>query len=119
MWAPKKGPDRGLVLREYGILLRDSGLPGAMKRARDVLEEGLKEYAGRDNSVCRPALGDVLMRLSAHRLAVEVLEPLLDHPNEAQRRKTYPLLEQLYTRLNERLKLNDLKGQMARDGQYG
>jgi Tetratricopeptide repeat len=114
-WAPKKGPDRALLLREYGILLRDSGLPGAMKRAADLLEEALGEYRGRDDSVCRHALGDALMRLSMHRKAVEVLVPLLDHPNDAQRQKTYPLLEQLYSRLNERTALDDLRKRVAKD----
>lgn len=114
-WAPKKGPDRGLILREFGILLRDSGLPGGMLRARDLLEEGLKEYAGKDDSVCRHALGDVLMRLSMHRKAVEILGPLLDHPNETPRQKTYPLLEQLYARLGERVKLTELRERMAKE----
>jgi tetratricopeptide (TPR) repeat protein len=114
-WAPKKGPDRALLLREYGILLRDSGLPGAMKRAADLLEEALGEYRGRDDSVCRHALGDALMRLSMHRRAVEVLVPLLDHANDTPRQKTYPLLEQLYSRLNERIALDDLRKRMAKD----
>ena len=49
-------------------------------QAKDLLEDALKEYAGRDDSICRHALGDVLMRLSMDRRAVEILEPLLDHP---------------------------------------
>ena len=114
-WAPKKGKDRALILREYGILLRDSGLPGSLQRARDMLEEALKEFAGKDDSVCRHALGDVYMKLSVRRKAVEVLEPLLNHPYPTQRRKTYPLLEQLYAALGEKVKLVELRDRIKRD----
>jgi tetratricopeptide (TPR) repeat protein len=114
-YAPKKGRDRGFILREYGILLRDSGLPGSMTRARDLLEEALKDFSDKDDSVCRHALGDVYIKLSARRKAVEVLEPLLKHPYPEQRRKTYPLLEQLYDLLGEQVKLVELRDRRSRD----
>lgn len=117
--APRKGRDRGLILREFGILLRDSGVPGAMTKARDVLDEALREFSGRDDSICRHALGDVYQRLQMRRKAAEVLEPLINHPYEEQRRKTYPLLEELYRLLGEQVKLVELRDRMARERREG
>ena len=103
------------MLREYGILLRDSDLPHGLTRARDLLEEAITEVRGRDEAICRHALGDVYMRLSAYLRAVEVLEPLLAHPDPVTRQKTYPLLQQLYQRIGEHVKGVELRDRMARD----
>ncbi len=86
-----------------------------MQRARELLEEALREFSGKDDSVCRHVLGDVYMKLGILRKAIEVLEPLLDHPYPTQRQKTYPLLEQLYERLGERMKLVQLRDRVRRD----
>ena len=55
------------------------------------------------------------MRLSADRLAVETLRPMVDYPSALQRHKTYPLLEQLYARMKEPIALSELKDRKARD----
>lgn len=89
-YAPKQGPDRSLVFREYGIVLRDSGLPNAHRLAAEQLEVALRQAP--NDAVCRHALGDCYVKAQSFQRAAEVLEPLLDHQSSKTLQKTYPLL---------------------------
>ncbi len=104
---PKQGSDRASVLRDYGLLLKDSGLPSARRAAAEYLEAALREDPG--DATCRCALGDCLLKVGAYAKAMEVLEPLAEDSNRDIRFKVYPLLEECYSNLDERLKLGQLK----------
>jgi tetratricopeptide (TPR) repeat protein len=42
-FSPKQGPDRAKIFREYGMVLRSSGLPSGTREAAEQLEEALKQ----------------------------------------------------------------------------
>jgi tetratricopeptide (TPR) repeat protein len=42
--APARGPDRALIFREWGMLLRDSGLPDAVDLAIEKFETARQEH---------------------------------------------------------------------------
>ena len=110
--APKQGPDRARVLREYGMVLRDSGLPNAYRLASEQLELALGETP--KDAICRHALGDCHVKLGSFQRAVEVLEPLLEHPASKTREKTYPLLLECYDSLGEMLKAAEMRQRINR-----
>lgn len=111
--VPKQGPDRGKIFREYGIVLRNSGLPTGTREAAEQLEVALKEMPG--DVVCRHALGDCYVRMMFYERALEVLKPLEDSPYKDTREKTYPLLEQCYKATSRLLELQLLKDKAAKD----
>ncbi|HMH15187.1 MAG TPA: RNA-binding domain-containing protein [Edaphobacter sp.] len=100
--VPKQGPDRAKVFREFGMVLRDSGLPNAHRQAAEQLEVALEQTP--KDAVCRHALGDCYVKAGIYGKGAEVLEPLLEHPSSKTREKTYPLLLTCYTYLSEQLK---------------
>ena len=112
-FVPKQGPDRGKIFREYGIVLRNSGLPTGTREAAEQLEVALKEMPG--DVVCRHALGDCYVRMMSYERALEVIKPLEDSPYKDTREKTYPLLEQCYKATSRLLELQLLKDRAAKD----
>jgi tetratricopeptide (TPR) repeat protein len=108
--APKQGPDRARVFREYGMVLRDSGLPNAHRLAAEQLEEALRETP--KDAICRHALGDCYVKLRNLQRAVAILEPLLDHPAYRTREKTYPLLLECYDGLGDILKAAEIRNRI-------
>lgn len=108
--APKQGPDKALVFREYGMVLRDSGLPNAHRLAAEQLEVALAETP--KDAICRHALGDCYVKLGNLGRAQEILEPLLENPMGKTREKTYPLLLECYGGLGEILKAAELRIKM-------
>ena len=108
--APKRGPDRAKVVREFGMVLRGSGLPNAYRQAAEQLEDALKETP-RD-AICRHALGDCYVKVGGYVRAIEVLEPLLENQSPLTKEKTYPLLLQCYEQQNELLKAADIRNRM-------
>jgi tetratricopeptide (TPR) repeat protein len=110
--APKQGPDRARVFREYGMVLRDSGLPTAHRLAAEQFEVALHETP--KDAICRHALGDCYVKSGNFQRAVEVLEPLLNHPTTKTREKTYPLLLECYDGLGEMLKAADMRSRVKR-----
>jgi tetratricopeptide (TPR) repeat protein len=111
--APKQGPDRSLVFREYGMVLRDSGLPNAHRMAAEQLEVALRQTP--NDAVCRHALGDCYVKAGSLQRAAEVLEPLLDHHSVRTRQKTYPLLLQCYENTGEILKAAKMREHINRN----
>jgi len=109
-YAPKQGPDRARIFREYGMVLRDSGLPNAYRSAAEQFEVALAEMP--KDAICRHALGDCYVKLGNFQRAAEVLEPLLEHPAQKTREKTYPLLLQSYEGLGELLKSAKIRNRL-------
>ena len=108
--APKQGPDKAKILREYGVVLRNSGIPNAYKLAAEQLEAALNETPS--DPICRHALGDCYVKSGSYLRAVEVLEPLLDSGAPKTREKTAPLLLECYEKLGEMLKSAELRARM-------
>ena len=111
--APKQGPDRAKIFREYGMVLRDSGLPSGPREAAEQLEEALKQTPS--DPLCRHALGDCYVRMMAYEKAIPVLSPLLASSSLNTRVKTYPLLETCYRATSRTRELLELREQQTKD----
>jgi tetratricopeptide (TPR) repeat protein len=111
--APKQGPARAKIFREYGIVLRSSGLASGPREAAEALEEALRQTPG--DPVCRHALGDCYVKMMFYEKAIQVLEPLLGSPYQTTRVKTYPLLEVCYKGTDRTFELLTLKERMVQD----
>jgi lipopolysaccharide biosynthesis regulator YciM len=112
-FCPKRGPDRAKIYREWGMVMRDSGMPSAIREAADRLKVALQEAP--NDVICRHALGDCYVRMGAFEPAIEVLEPLRDHHWESTRLKTYPLLEQCYKATSKLLELANFRRKMSEE----
>ncbi len=109
--APKHGPDRAKVFREFGMVLRDSGLSNAHRIAAAQLEIALDETP--HDVICRHALGDCYVKAGIYGRAAQILEPLLEHQSSKTREKTYPLLLACYDHMNEMLKAADIRARLG------
>lgn len=109
--APRRGPDRALIYREWGMLLRDSGDPQATDQAIQNFEIALAETP--NDVVATHALATMLTRKGAYQQVISLLEPLAKHTSRLTREKTYPVLLQAYQESGEILKAAELKTKMA------
>jgi tetratricopeptide (TPR) repeat protein len=105
--APRRGPDRTLIFREWGMLLRDSGYPNATDLAIEKLEIAHAEDP-RD-VVATHALAHMLGKRGVYRRVIELLEPLASSRSEATRQKTLPLLLEAYDQSGEMVKAASLR----------
>jgi tetratricopeptide (TPR) repeat protein len=111
--APRRGSDRALIFREWGMLLRDSGDPDATDMAIEKFEVALAETP--NDPVATHALAHMLDRTGAHARVITLLEPLIEHQSLLTRRKTYPLLLTAYERMGEMLKAANLRVRMKEE----
>lgn len=105
--APSRGHDRFLIFREWGMLLRNSGAPDATDQAIERFEEALKESP--NDPLTIDALCRMYERRGGYRKVINLLEPLQAHPDAKTREMTIPLLARAYERLNEIVKLAELR----------
>ncbi|MEU1587822.1 RNA-binding domain-containing protein [Micromonospora sp. NPDC005710] len=105
--APARGPERSLIYREYGILMKDSGEPDAADKASMALKEAVAEAPS--DLIAAGALAGVLDRKGASRAVIEVLESRFDRGDSKFRSIAYPVLLRAYERTNEILKAAELK----------
>lgn len=108
--SPRRGPDRALVYREWGMLLRDSGEPQATDRAIDKFEEALSEVP--DDVLAIHALAHMRTRKGHWNDVIRLLEPLVDHPRESTRDKAIPLLLDAYKHSGELVKAANLSARL-------
>ncbi len=94
--APRRGQDRALIFREWGMLLRDSGRPDATDSAIEKFEVALIETPNDPTLV--HALATMYDRKGVFRRVIELLEPFKTHA----RRKTREMSLQLLLRAYER-----------------
>jgi len=105
--APSRGPDRALIFREWGMLLRDSGDPNAIDLAIEKL--GIAHAEDPQDALATHALAHMLSRRGRYRQVVELLEPLANHPSEVTRQKTSSVLLEAYDQLGEVVKAAKLR----------
>jgi len=106
-YAPKKGPDRALIYREWGMLIRQSGLPDANERAAEKLEVAYKELP--NDRICAVALAQVHERLGHWKRVKELLEPLVNHQDPGTRNRAGTLLLRAYEATNEIVKAAEIR----------
>jgi tetratricopeptide (TPR) repeat protein len=105
--APSRGPERSLIFREWGMILRDSGDPEATERAIQCFEMAILE--NRNDVLAIHALAVMLARKSAFKRVIELLEPLRDHHNQKTREFAASLLLLAYTRTGALLEASGLR----------
>lgn len=112
--APRTGPERGLIFREWGMLLRDSGKPAATDQAVEKFEIALQDSP--NDPLTRLALASMLRRKGQYSRVIELLEGLKDHPYEETQRRVRPLLLEAYEQTKEMLKAAELRAKMKLEG---
>ncbi|MGH2594424.1 MAG: RNA-binding domain-containing protein [Actinomycetota bacterium] len=106
--APARGPDRARIFREWGMLLRDSGIPEATDQAIEKFEIALTEMP--NDAVAIHALAVMLERKGAHRRVIDLLEPLRSSSMTVKtRRAALQTLTQAYQGVNDTLKAAEAK----------
>lgn len=105
--APRRGQDRAMIYREWGMLLRNSGESDAAEKAIEKFEIALAETP--NDAIAIHALAHMRARRGEYAVVAELLEPLRKHPNPATREKTIPLLCQAYEELGEIVKASELR----------
>lgn len=105
--APRRGPDRALIYREWGMILRDSGDPEATDKAVANFQYALVETP--NDVIAIHALAHMLSRKGQYQKVIELLEPLADHSSRMTREKTFSLLLVAYQQTGEMMKAASLK----------
>ena len=105
--APRRGPERAMIFREWGMLLRDSGDPRSTDLAIEKFEVALTETP--NDPVAIHALAHMLDRKGVYHRVIELLEPLASHPNATTRIKSLPLLAKAYERTSQILKAREAR----------
>lgn len=88
--APRRGADRALIFREWGMLLRDSGLPDSTDQAIEKFELVISETP--NDAVAKCALAQMYERRGNYSNVIELLQPLENHNSMDTRRRVYALL---------------------------
>jgi hypothetical protein len=107
--APSRGPERALVFREWGMILRDSGDPQATDSAIEKFETALSETPNDVLSI--HALAVMLARKARYARIIEILEPIRNHSSKKTREFVLPLLLLAYHETGDMLKAADLRSQ--------
>jgi tetratricopeptide (TPR) repeat protein len=100
--APRRGSDRALIFREWGMLLKDSGQQEATDLAIEKFETARIETP--HDPVTLYVLANMYARKGMYSRVIEILEPLADHQNIKTREKVLPILLNAYERMTEIVK---------------
>jgi tetratricopeptide (TPR) repeat protein len=110
--APRRGQDRALIFREWGILLRDSGEADSTDRAIEKLEVALVEIP--NDPITLHSLAHMLSRKGSYTRVIKLMEPLAGSSHRKTRDLAQELLTKAYEMTGDILKAAQLK--QERDG---
>lgn len=105
--APSRGPDRALIFREWGMLLRQSGDPQATDMAIEKFEISLGETP--NDAIAATALAGLLEKKGSYRRVIDLMEPLARQGNRKNKKYALPLLIRAYDQTSEMLKCAEAK----------
>ena len=106
-YAPRTGPEKALVYREWGFLLRNSGYPNALNKAIEKIETALSETPNDEYALI--TLSTLYIKKGQYLKLPNMLEPLLTHSNSKTREMAKDMLIKTYEELNEVVKLAEVK----------
>ncbi|MEQ1947453.1 MAG: tetratricopeptide repeat protein [Bryobacteraceae bacterium] len=115
--APRRGADRAVIFREYGLLLRDSGEPNSTDMAVQAFETALKESP--NDPIIIYGLCSMLDRKGSFARIIELAEPLSASFSPKTRASCLPLLQKAYEkngRLLDALRIKALNKANEGDG---
>lgn len=99
--APSKGRDRALIFRERGMVLRNAGHATATDEALASFLTALE--ANPDDNLAAHGAATMFERKGMDLKAIELMEPLADHPYPETRRRALDLLIRTHTRRHDTL----------------
>ena len=105
--APRRGQEKAIIFREWGMLLRDSGGFDATDSAIDKFEVALGETP--NDVIAIHALSVMLLRKGTYQRIRELLEPLINHPSQRTRELVLPVLLRTYIESHDILKAAELR----------
>ena len=112
VYSPKRGADRALIFREWGMLLRTEGGPDSLRSAIDKLEISLRESP--NDPLTRHALGHTLNKLHKYEPALNILTPLLKSKDLRTLEMTIPIVMACLGQLGRTLEAAELRGRFPR-----
>jgi tetratricopeptide (TPR) repeat protein len=107
---PTRGPDNGVIWREYGILLKDSGLPDATERAIEALESAQIELPNDPYTIT--TLSSMYIRKAQYLKALPILVPLKNSQQRKTREIVLSQLATIYEYQNEFIKLSEVRREL-------
>jgi tetratricopeptide (TPR) repeat protein len=114
--APSRGSERALIFREWGILLKDSGLSDATNLAIEKFNEVLKEAP--NDSLAKYELARMYERKGIYLEVIRLMEPLVNNEDKTARGYAYPLLQNAYEKTRDMIKLIELREKMESESKY-
>ena len=99
--VPRKHPDRPLIFRELGMLLRNSGEADAKAKAIEMFEIAREDSP--NDRVCTVALAQTRASIGQWNIVIQLLEPLVNHSDPVTRSKVRNLLLESYQKTNRTL----------------
>lgn len=111
--APRRGQERALIFREWGILLRDSGEADSTDRAIEKLEVALVETP--NDPITLHALAHMLSRKGSYTRVIKLMEPLADSTHAKTRELAQELLGKAYEMTGDILKAAQFRQSRERD----
>jgi tetratricopeptide (TPR) repeat protein len=109
--APSRGSDRALILREYGLLARDSGEPSAHSDAEEALIGCLAETP--NDEIALASLARLYDRRGAYGLVIALLEPHSFQSDSRFGKTAGPLLLRAYDKTVEIGKAASLRRRLS------
>lgn len=100
--SPSRGEDRARIFREWGMLIRKSGMPDALRQAIEKFEIAMEQTP--HDQVLLHALAACHVKKGAYKKAQPILEQLVESRSAETRMRTYDLLLLCYRQTGERLK---------------
>lgn len=105
--APRRGSEKALIFREWGMLLKDSGQSESTDLAIEKFEIALAETP--NDVMAIHALATMLERKGQYSRVKHLLEPLIDHSSEKTRSFVLPLLLTAYRNEGDLVKAAEAK----------
>jgi len=105
--APTRGSDRAIILREYGLVMRDSGEPNAAEIAEEALQQALVEIP--NDQISLTSLASLYNKRGAYHKVINLLESKQMTPGSKFCDAAGPLLLKAYDKTNESVKYIKLR----------
>jgi len=109
---PARGAENGVIFREYGILIKDSGVPDATDRAISALESALGEIP--TDEISLTVVASLYMRKDQYPKALPILVSLKESRNSKTKQIALEMLLKIYEKNREYTKISETRQALGR-----